>query len=68
MLDRAEKELLIEPLFESLDNSPGWLAAVLDRLDAELAADRTTLIFTNTRNLAERLTWASNADIPIDRP
>jgi ATP-dependent Lhr-like helicase len=40
------------------------MAAVLERLDGELADDRTTLIFTNTRNLAERLTWALRRRYP----
>ncbi len=62
--DRTEKELLIEPLFENLDDTPSWMAAVLERLDGELADDCTTLIFANTRNLAERLTWALRRRYP----
>jgi ATP-dependent Lhr-like helicase len=62
--DVTEKQLAIEPLFESLEYSPGWLATLLDRLDRELAANRTTLVFTNTRNLAERLTWALRRRYP----
>ena len=64
VIDTIEKQFTVEPLLESLEYSPGWLATLLDRLDSELAACRTTLIFTNTRNLAERLTWASAAVIP----
>jgi ATP-dependent helicase Lhr and Lhr-like helicase len=56
--DVTQKQFVIEPLFESLEYSPGWLATLLDRLDRELAANRITLLFANTRNLAERLTWA----------
>jgi ATP-dependent Lhr-like helicase len=56
--DATEKRFVIEPLFESMAYSPGWLAALIDQLEPDLAANRTTLIFTNTRNLAERLTWA----------
>ena len=62
--DATEKRFAIEPLFESVDYSPGWMAALLDRLADELAACRTTLIFTNTRNLAERLTWALRRRYP----
>jgi ATP-dependent Lhr-like helicase len=62
--DRTAKQLVIEPLFENLDDSPSWLAAVLERLDGELADGGTTLIFTNTRNLAERLTWALKRRYP----
>lgn len=56
--DVSEKQFTIEPLFENLEYSPGWLTTLLDRLDAALAECRTSIIFTNTRNLAERLTWA----------
>jgi ATP-dependent Lhr-like helicase len=54
--DAAPKEFLIEPLCE--EYTPGWLTLLLDRLEGELAQQRTTLIFANTRRLAERLTWA----------
>ncbi len=49
---------------ENLADSPGWMAAILERLDVDLADDRTTLIFTNTRNLAERVTWALRGAYP----
>ncbi|MSQ97432.1 MAG: DEAD/DEAH box helicase [Gemmataceae bacterium] len=62
--DVTEKQFVIEPLFENLAYSPGWMSALLDRLDAELASNRTTLIFANTRNLAERLTWALRRRYP----
>jgi ATP-dependent helicase Lhr and Lhr-like helicase len=62
--DLSEKQFTIEPLFENLEYSPGWLAALLDRLDDALATCRTSIIFTNTRNLAERLTWALRRRYP----
>ncbi len=62
--DSTEKHFIIEPLFESLEYSPGWLATLLDRLEAELADCRTTLVFTNTRSLGERLTWALRRRYP----
>jgi len=62
--DMSEKQFTIEPLFESLEYSPGWLATLLDRLDDALALCRTSIIFTNTRNLAERLTWALRRRYP----
>lgn len=65
--DETEKRLVVEPLFESLTYSPGWVNTLLDRLEPELAAHRTTLIFTNTRNLAERLTWALRRRYPDRR-
>jgi ATP-dependent Lhr-like helicase len=62
--DATAKQFTIEPLFEDLDYAPGWIATLLDRLERELADCRTTLIFTNTRNLAERLTWALRRRYP----
>jgi ATP-dependent Lhr-like helicase len=62
--DATQKQFIIEPLFDSLDYAPGWMAALLDRLERELAASRTTLVFANTRNLAERLTWALRRRYP----
>jgi ATP-dependent Lhr-like helicase len=38
--------------------SSGFLAQLVRRLEPELLKNRTTLVFTNTRSLAERLTWA----------
>jgi ATP-dependent Lhr-like helicase len=55
---------VIEPLDDQLAYSPGWLATLVDRLERELTPDRTTLIFTNTRNLAERVTWALRRRYP----
>lgn len=52
--DSAPLELTVEPLPETgrfLDN-------LLDRLQPELDANQTTLVFTNTRGLAERVLWA----------
>jgi ATP-dependent helicase Lhr and Lhr-like helicase len=48
-------DLVIEPL-EPFGS--GFLRTLLDRLEREIARHRTTLVFTNTRNLAERVTWA----------
>lgn len=62
--DIAEKRFVIEPLGASLEYSPGWIGTLIDRLDGELMANETTLIFTNTRNLAERLTWALKVRYP----
>lgn len=64
--DRATLELSVEPLSPEDDaiRPSGFVARLLDRLDAELHAQRTTLIFTNTRSLAERLTWALRRRYP----
>jgi ATP-dependent Lhr-like helicase len=54
--DASDMELRVEPL--PFDAGPGFLNRLLGRLERELAGNRTTLIFTNTRSLTERLTWA----------
>ncbi len=57
-IDRGTMHFAIEPLFENLDYSPRWMSAVLGHIERELEGRRTTLVFTNTRSLAERLTHA----------
>jgi ATP-dependent Lhr-like helicase len=52
--DSAPLELTVEPLEER----GGFVPQLLDRLEAELAAHRTVLVFTNVRSLAERLAWS----------
>src|SRR5262249_39044422 len=54
--DTAGMELHVAPL--AYESGPGFLGRLLARLEAPLAVHRTTLIFTNTRSLAERVTWA----------
>jgi ATP-dependent Lhr-like helicase len=53
MADSAPLELTLRPL------PPGvtFLARLLDVVGPQLAANRSTLLFTNTRALAERLAW-----------
>jgi ATP-dependent Lhr-like helicase len=58
--DQVPLQLTVEPL----DTAHGFLNALLDRLRPELDRNRTTLIFTNTRGLAERLTWAVRRSYP----
>jgi ATP-dependent Lhr-like helicase len=58
--ETAPLHLTIEPLEETA----GFLRALVDRLQSELTANHTTLIFTNTRALAERLTWALTRQFP----
>src|SRR5262249_47745371 len=59
--ETAPLELTVEPLPE---NAGGFMARLLDRLGPELTANRTTLVFTNTRSLAERLAWALRRRFP----
>lgn len=57
--DAAPLELVIEPLEENgLSLRHNFVARLLDRLEPVLTANASTLIFTNTRSLAERLCWA----------
>jgi ATP-dependent Lhr-like helicase len=59
--DTADFQLTIEPLPE---HGSGFLRTLLDRLEAEVAVSQTTLVFSNTRSLAERLTWALRRRFP----
>jgi ATP-dependent Lhr-like helicase len=49
--------LTVEPLLD-LGNRQPAIAHFVNRLEPDLARNRTTLIFTNSRSLAERLVWA----------
>jgi ATP-dependent Lhr-like helicase len=46
------------------ENERGFLHRLIDRLTPELERHATTLIFTNARGLAERLTWALRQRLP----
>lgn len=54
-------QLTVEPLAET---DSGFLSRLTERLEPELLAQRTTLIFANTRGLAERLAWALRRRFP----
>jgi ATP-dependent helicase Lhr and Lhr-like helicase len=62
LADASDLELRVEPLpfVEGVD----FFTRLIDRLDRELTANRTTLIFTNTRSLTERVTWALRQRYP----
>jgi ATP-dependent Lhr-like helicase len=47
-----------------LADSGRFLAALVDRIIPPLHANRATLIFTNTRRLAEQLAWALRRNLP----
>jgi ATP-dependent Lhr-like helicase len=59
-------ELTVELLSadEGRDSTSGFLARLVERIELVLRENRTTLIFTNTRSLAERLTWALRRRYP----
>lgn len=44
--------------------SSGFVARLIENLEPVLAANQTTLVFTNTRALAERLVWALRRRFP----
>jgi ATP-dependent Lhr-like helicase len=52
--DTSSLELTVEPL----DGGVTFLADLVRRLEPELRANRSTLIFANTRALSERTSWA----------
>jgi ATP-dependent Lhr-like helicase len=57
--DTTPLQLLVEPLpVASLGPAGGFLNLLVERLGPEVRANRSTLVFANTRNLAERLSWA----------
>jgi ATP-dependent Lhr-like helicase len=58
--ESARLDLAVEPLPEG----PAFLAALVTRLERELRGNRSTLIFANTRGLAERLSWALRRRYP----
>jgi ATP-dependent Lhr-like helicase len=64
--DTAPLHLLVEPLPVPSSPAPGggFLNALVDRLAPELRAHRSTLVFANTRSLAERLSWALRRRCP----
>jgi ATP-dependent Lhr-like helicase len=54
----------IELTFELLANDGSFISELVDRLEPVLKQQRTTLIFTNVRSLAERLVWALSKRFP----
>jgi ATP-dependent Lhr-like helicase len=58
--DAAPLALTIEPLEEE----GRFLNRLIERLGPEFAANRTTLVFTNVRSLAERLAWGLRRRFP----
>jgi ATP-dependent Lhr-like helicase len=53
-------ELTLAPL----EDSGHFLATLVDRLKPEVCGNRSTLVFTNTRRLAEQLGWALRRNLP----
>jgi ATP-dependent Lhr-like helicase len=53
-----------ELTFSPLEGGAGFLAQLVERLEPELRSNRSTLVFTNARGLAERLAWALRRRMP----
>jgi ATP-dependent Lhr-like helicase len=47
-----------------LDSSGHFLATLVDQISPEVRSNRATLVFTNTRRLAEQLAWALRRNLP----
>jgi len=62
--DATQLELTIRPL----NGSPRFLTQLLELLGPELERNRSTLIFCNTRSLAERVSWALRRRFPAWEP
>jgi ATP-dependent Lhr-like helicase len=64
VIGRAGEATTLELTFVPLDGGPGFVAQLVERLEPELRAHRSTLVFTNARGLAERLAWALRRRMP----
>jgi ATP-dependent Lhr-like helicase len=60
--EEAPLQLAIEPLSDVEERT--FVGRLVSRLEPELTAHRTTLVFTNVRSLAERLAWALRRRFP----
>jgi ATP-dependent Lhr-like helicase len=58
--DTPPPRLVVEPLPDGVR----FLSALVERLATELPLRKTTLVFTNTRGLAERLAWQLRRKLP----
>jgi ATP-dependent Lhr-like helicase len=58
--DAIPAEITIEPL----PDTGSFLSVLVARLEPEIRANQTTLVFTNRRSLAERLTWVLSCRFP----
>jgi ATP-dependent Lhr-like helicase len=56
----AALHLTVRPLEET----GHFLAALVDQIKPEIEANRATLVFTNSRRLAEQLAWALRRNLP----
>jgi ATP-dependent Lhr-like helicase len=61
---RVPETARLELAVELLTEGTGFLPALVARLERELRANRSTLIFAGARGLAERLSWALRRRFP----
>jgi ATP-dependent Lhr-like helicase len=61
---RAHETTPLKLTLVPLDESGHFLAILVDRLLPEVRANRATLVFTNSRRLAEQLSWALRRNLP----
>jgi ATP-dependent Lhr-like helicase len=61
---RVGSDTVPELRLEPLPQGERFVAAVVQRLADEIAKHRSTLVFTNTRSLCERLAWALRRQVP----
>lgn len=57
--DQSPMEIRVEPLPApaSSERPAGYLARLVERLGREIRRNRTTLVFTNIRSIAEQVAW-----------
>jgi ATP-dependent Lhr-like helicase len=60
----AELSTPLDLTLTPLDDAGRFLAALVDQILPALHAHRSTLVFTNTRRLAEQLAWALRRNLP----
>ncbi len=61
---RVPEARRLELNIEVLPEGPRFIAALVERLERELRAQRSTLVFAGARGLAERLAWALRHRFP----
>jgi ATP-dependent Lhr-like helicase len=63
-IGRAGETTPLQLTLVPLEESGHFLANLVDRLLPEVRANRATLVFTNSRRLAEQLNWALRRNLP----
>jgi ATP-dependent helicase Lhr and Lhr-like helicase len=61
---RAGETMPLQLTIVPLEESGHFLVNLVDRLLPEVRANRSTLVFTNNRRLAEQLSWALRRNLP----